>query len=486
MLLSNLVKGLKYTANEEFEDIEILDICYDSRKVNPNTMFVCLKGARSDGHDFAPKAVELGAAVLIVEEFLDLDCLQIKVDDSRKALALLAANFYDNPSKDLTLIGVTGTNGKTTITHMIKSILQPFRGIGLIGTIGVLIGSNEYLPTNNTTPESLEFHGILAKMRTKNIDTVVTEVSSHGLEGHRVDFCDFDYAVFSNLSHDHLDFHGTMENYFKAKSQLFSKLKNGGIAVINIDDPYGERLAKEIKNRKVVTYGLSDSADCQGIILEKESLGKSFIMRVGQEEVEINLPLIGEYNVLNALAASCVAIGLGYSIQEIKKGLDNLTPVPGRLENYDFGQEFQVYIDYAHTPDGLNKVLEILSRLNKNKLITVFGCTGDSDKTKRHVMAEVSEKYSDLSIVTTNSPKFEDPKAILDDIAKGFTKDNYRVIEKRDEAIIYALDNAQKDDIVLIAGKGHEKYQIIKGAKVPHSDKNVVNNYFNNKYNKKD
>ena len=466
MLLTDLIKGLVYTEIFSFEDVNIENVYYDSRKVTPNSIFVCITGYKADGHDYAQQAVRSGAKVLVVEK------------NCREALALIAANFYNRPADELTLVGVTGTNGKTTITHLVKNVLQSQRRVGIIGTIGVQIGTEEYLPINNTSPESLDFQCILQNMQRKGVDTVVTEVSSHGLIEHRVDHCDFDFAIFSNLTQDHLDFHGTMENYFLAKAQLFTKLKENGIAIINIDDPYGLKLISHVNSGNIITYGLKSQASVRGKIITKHSWGTTFSITHMGKEVIIDFPMIGEFNVLNALAASAVAIGLGYSLHDVKEGLEYNHTIPGRLERVNSGQDYDVYIDFAHTPDGLEKVLGILSTIRRNKLITVFGCTGESDTAKRPIMAQIVEEHSDLSIVTTDNPKYEEQSMIFRDVIEGFQGRNYRIIEDREEAVHFALSQANKGDIVLIAGKGHEDYQLVKGIKVPYSDKEVVKRYF--------
>lgn len=478
MLLTDLIDGLAYTKIVNLKNIEIENVYYDSRKVTPNSIFVCINGYKADGHHYAEQALKVGAKVLVVETILDFDCTQILVENSREALALIAANFYHRPSDSLTLVGVTGTNGKTTITHLVKNILQMKRNVGIIGTIGVQIGEEEYIPVNNTSPESLDFQSILKNMKAKDVDTVITEVSSHGLIEHRVDHCLFDYAIFSNLSQDHLDFHGTMESYFLAKAQLFNKLKENGTSIVNIDDPYGLKLISHINTGEIITYGLKNQASLRGKIITKHSWGTTFSIEYKEKEIFVDFPMIGDFNVLNALAASAVALGLGYSLNDVKSGLEQPHVIPGRLERIKSGLEFDVYIDFAHTPDGLEKVLGILSTIRRSKIITVFGCTGESDTAKRPIMAKIVEEHSDLAIVTTDNPKYEDQNNIFKDVIKGFETMNFKVIEDREKAVRYALSQANKGDIVLIAGKGHEDYQLVKGMKVPYSDKEVVKSYF--------
>lgn len=481
MLLSTLVAGLKgkLIGDNDTKNIYIENICYDSRKVLKDSLFVCIEGYHSDGHQFAMDAVNKGASALIVEKELDVPCVQIKVDNSRAALAYVCSVFYNKPSDKLKMIGVTGTNGKTTITHMLKSIFDKKEATGLIGTVGIQIGDDDYLPVNNTSPESLEFQQTLDKMVKAGINTVVSEVSSHGLEEHRVDYCDFDMAVFANLSQDHLDFHKNMESYFNSKAKLFNKLKDkNSCSVINIDDHYGSRLVN-IVTSNVITYALEDrTAHVVGAITERNKQGTKFTVSFQKQNIAINLPMTGDFNVSNALAACAVALSLGYDLHSIKRGLEDLKQIPGRLEKIDLGQKFSIYIDFAHTPDGLEKVLSNLSRIKENNLITVFGCPGNSDVEKRPIMAKIAQRYSDRVIVTMDNPKYEDPEEIVADIVKGFEKNIYETITDREKAIMFSLEKAKANDIVLLAGKGHENYQLIKGEKIPYSDKEVVYKFF--------
>ena len=485
MFLTSLVKGLNCEIIGQLpKNLEIKDIHYDSRKVTKQSLFVCIDGYYVDGHNFAKDAIKRGAIALIVEKKLDIPCVQILVPNCREALAYVSSLFFCKPSEKLELIGVTGTNGKTTITHLIKSILDLKKPSALIGTIGIQIGVGEYLPVNNTTPESLEFQKTLNSMYTSGIKTVVSEVSSHGLEEHRLDYCAFDVAVFSNLSQDHLDFHHNMENYFFSKLKLFKKLKNeNSFAVINIDDLYGQRLVKLI-DHKIITYGLNSQADVKGHIIEANEMGTKFNVQFGNQEIEISFALAGDFNVSNALSACAVALGMGYDLEIIKKGLEQVNNIPGRLERINLGQNFSIYIDFAHTPDGLEKVLSNLSKIKEKNLISVFGCPGNSDVLKRPIMAKISEKYSDLVIVTSDNPKYECPSSIISDIAEGFRKNNYEKILDREAAVLHALSNANDKDIVLLAGKGHENYQLVNGEKIPYSDKDVVYKFFSSSWKK--
>lgn len=438
-----------------------------------------MPGQIFDGHDFAADALKKGAAALIVERRLDFNCPQIIVRNARAALASIAAEFYKHPSNDLVMMGVTGTNGKTTITHIMKSITETRGKSALVGTVGVMVtGSDTYEATANTSPESLDFQRMLREFKKKRIKYVSTEVSSIGLEEHRLDYCHLDAAIFTNLSWDHLDYHKTMENYFKSKTRIFTKLKESGAAVINMDDEYGRKLIAMLKNS--ITFGLSPWADVRGIILEKTLSYTLMELVISGRRAVVKLPLLCEYNVSNALAAAAAAWGLGFSMEEIVQGLDSLPQIPGRLQMADFGQAYKIFIDYAHTPDGLEKVLSGLKTFEHNKLITVFGSIGNGDRGKRPQMAKVVEAYSDYSIVTITQPKGEDPEQIIEDIVRGFSGKNHTVYMDRTAAVNFALDMAGTGDIVILTGLGHRTKQIFKDQILEFSDFDRVTSYFAN------
>lgn len=473
---TSLLEGIAY-ATTGATDIIISNVCYDSRKVTPGSLFICLPGSFYDGHDFAADAIKRGASALMVERRLDFPCPQIIVEDTRKSLAQVAVNFYCHPYKDLALIGVTGTNGKTTIVHMLKSIMGQAALAAMVGTIGVKIGEGDYFATGNTTPESLELQSQLRKMADQGVAYVAVEASSQGLAKFRFDHTQVDAAVFSNLSWDHMDYHENMEHYFACKAKLFQQIKPEGIAVINIDDPYGVKMASLAKGR-LVTYSLEKNATCTAKILERYPSGTKIIFSLGDDSFEVVAPIIFDYNVYNALAAAATAWGLGISTEIIRQGLGQLHQVPGRMEKVDFGQNFEIFIDFAHTPAALENLLRGLKDLVHGRLIVVFGSVGNGDKGKRPQMAAIAEKYGDIVIVTSTQPKYEEPGAIIDEIVQGFTSKKYFRIVQREQAVEKALSLARAGDIVVLAGFGHQKYKLLKGKAIPYSDYQAVANFF--------
>ncbi|HBI55511.1 MAG TPA: UDP-N-acetylmuramoyl-L-alanyl-D-glutamate--2,6-diaminopimelate ligase [Firmicutes bacterium] len=477
LMLTSLLEGVSHTVIGNTDKIKINNIWCDSRKATPGSLFVCLSGARYDGHEFAADAIKLGASALMVEHRLDLACPQIVVENTRKSLAKIAVNFYNHPYRDLTLMGVTGTNGKTTIVHMLKSIMGQVALSAMIGTIGVKIGEGDYFATGNTTPESLELQFQLRKMADQGVAYVAAEVSSQGLAKYRFDHSLVDAAIFTNLTWDHMDYHKTMEHYFACKAKLFQQIKPGGIAVINIDDPYGQKLTALTKGR-LVTYSLQKSADCTAAIIERQATGTKIKFCLGEDSFEVVVPILFDYNVYNALAAAATAWGLGISPEVIRVGLEQLHQVPGRMEKVDFGQNYGIFIDFAHTPDALEKVLKGLKNLVKKRLIVVFGCVGNGDRDKRPQMAAIAEGYGDTVIVTSTQPKYEDPDAIIDEIIQGFSGNNYIRIVQREQAVEKALSVARAGDIVILAGFGHQKYKLMKGKATPYSDFQAVAGYF--------
>lgn len=477
IMLTSLLEGVIHTVVGDIAEIKINNIYYDSRKATPGSLFVCLPGAMQDGHEYAADAIKLGASALMVEHRLDLSCPQIIVEDARKSLAQIAVNFYAHPYRDLTLMGVTGTNGKTTIVHMLKSIMGQVALSAMIGTIGVKIGEGEYFATGNTTPESLELQFQLRKMADQGVAYVAAEVSSQGLAKHRLDHALVDAAIFTNLTWDHMDYHKTMEHYFACKAKLFQQIKPGGIAVINLDDPYGQKLMALAQGR-LVTYSLQKSADCTAEIIERQATGTKIKFRLGADSFEVVVPILFDYNVYNALAAAATAWGLGISPEVIRLGLGKLHQVPGRMEKVDFGQDYGIFIDFAHTPDALEKLLKGLKNLVQKRLIVVFGCVGNGDRDKRPQMAAIAEEYGDVVIVTSTQPKYEDPDAIIDEIVKGFKTNNYTRIVLREQAVEKALSLARTGDIVILAGFGHQKYKLMKGKATPYSDFQAVAGYF--------
>ncbi|MFN3133944.1 MAG: UDP-N-acetylmuramoyl-L-alanyl-D-glutamate--2,6-diaminopimelate ligase [Candidatus Kryptonium sp.] len=493
MKLSEILKYLKVKKFVGDENLNVSGIAYDSREVDEGELFVAIKGLNVDGHRFIPEAVLGGAVAIILEDdliddnyFIERNVAKIVVPDSRKALAVASSVFYGFPSQKLKLIGVTGTNGKTTTTHLIKSILE-FGGMkaGLIGTINYVIG-DEIIPAGQTTPESLEINRFISKMVEKGISSCVMEVSSHALALDRVYGLDFDVGVFTNLTHDHLDFHQTFEAYFQAKKILFDSLKQSAYAVYNIDDPHGERIVADTKAMKL-SYGKNERADVRIKEFRLGFDGTYVIVQVPTgAELEISSKLIGEFNVYNISSAVAVGYILGIELEDIKRGIEAVESVKGRFERIVSPDGYTVIIDYAHTPDALEKcidaILKMREQLGGGKLITVFGCGGDRDKSKRPIMGRISTEKSDITVITSDNPRFEDPEGIISDILKGVKENSvYYVFVDRKEAIERALEMAERNDIVLIAGKGHEEYQIIRDIKVPFSDSQVVFEYFKTK-----
>ena len=478
MKLQELLAGYAYRTENNDLAVNVTGIAHDSRFVKPGDLFVCLEGLRVDGHLFAGQAVEKGAVAVVAAKPLVMPVPVIQVQDTRNALSYLADRFFGQPSKDLHIVGVTGTNGKTTTTHFLQSIYEAAgKTCAVIGTVGIGIDNN-YLPVNLTTPEAFDLHRTFHQLRGKKVQNVAMEVSSHSLTWQRVEHVCYSTAIFTNLSHDHLDFHGTMEDYFLAKAHLFDLLqeKDYPQAIINADDPYGRRLQSMVKV-KTLSYGFKEKADVRGFIASSSVDSTIMVVRYGRREFELNVRLAGEFNAYNALAATAAALAEGIPVDVIACGIDNLETVPGRLEAVNFQQEFSIFIDFAHTPDGLEKVLHTLSQMPHRKLITVFGCPGDRDRAKRPVMGRIAEVYSDIVILTSDNPASESPEAIIQEIRAGMESEPI-ILPERSEAVRYALSLAQKGDIVLLAGKGHENYQIIGDKHIPYSDRQAVETFF--------
>ena len=477
MLLKELLTGLEIEEIIGSIELPIKEIAYDSRKSSKNSLFICIEGFKTDGHLYIKDAIINGAVAIIVNRSIHLEGVTvIRVKDTRNAMAVIASHFYHDPSNTLEIIGITGTNGKTSTTYMIKNIIETTGGkVGLIGTISNWIGDQK-LDADRTTPESLDLQGLFRKMLAANMDSCVMEVSSHSLELKRVEECKFKVGVFTNLSPDHLDFHTTIENYRDAKKKLF--YKTSLCNVINIDDKHGKIIMDEIQNLKtpVLTYGIKNTADisAKSVVMTLKSVAFDLITPKYKKKIKLNIP--GMFTVYNALAAIAVAYAMDIDFEYIKKGLESMKGVAGRLETVQEFRDFAVIIDYAHTPDALENVLKSVKGFVENKLITVFGCGGDRDKTKRSVMGEISGRYSDLTIITSDNPRTEEPVDILRMIEEGIkrTMGRYYVIKDRREAISMALKSAKKGDIILIAGKGHESYQIINNEVLEFDDKKVA------------
>ena len=462
-------------------DRTVESIAYDSRRVQRNGLFVALRGETSDGHEFIGQAIEKGASVIVTErdeQHSRVTCLL--VENTRNALADLSANFYGHPARKLRLAAVTGTNGKTTTTFLIKHICEK-AGLrcGLIGTVRYEIGER-ILPAIRTTPESLDLQELLAQIVNAGCTAAAMEVSSHALAQNRTRGLEWNVAVFTNLTQDHLDFHGTMESYFDSKAKLFAQLgsqreKSKPVAIVNIDDRHGEQLLNKIDKRvAVVTYGMSARADFRASNYRVEFSGTSYQLDAHGKSYLVRVPLIGRFNVANSVAALAAANALGISLRDAVLGLGKSPQVPGRLELVPAKRQFQVFVDYAHTPDALRNVLKTLRELEPHRLIVVFGCGGNRDRQKRPLMGEIVDRHADYAIVTSDNPRKEDPNAIIAEIEKGFRSSRYVKIADRTQAIGRAITLAQPRDIVLIAGKGHENYQEFADYTIPFDDIQVA------------
>jgi len=469
-------------------DREVDGIFYDSRRVQKNGLYVAVRGAHVDGHQFTEQAIERGASAIVVERPESHSrATSLVVADSRVALADLAFTFFKKPALRLKMAGITGTNGKTTTTFLLKHICDN-AGLrsGLIGTVRYEIGER-VLPATRTTPESLDLQELLSQMADAGCKAAMMEVSSHALVQERTRGLEWDVAVFTNLTQDHLDFHRTMEEYFEAKARLFTGLKNQSgkkeaSAVINIDDRYGEQLLQRIKDdTPVVTYGMSARADFRASNYRTEFSGTSFQLDACGKIYLVRVPLIGRFNVANALAALAAANSLGISLREAVLSLAKSPQVPGRLEAVPAKRQFQVFVDYAHTDDALLNVLKTCRELNPNRLIVVFGAGGDRDQRKRPLMGRVADQNADYSIITSDNPRKEDPLAIIAEVEKGFRSGNYETVPDRTEAIARAIALAQPRDIILIAGKGHENYQEFADHTIPFDDRQMVQRALENR-----
>ncbi|MDI6890486.1 MAG: UDP-N-acetylmuramoyl-L-alanyl-D-glutamate--2,6-diaminopimelate ligase [Thermodesulfovibrionales bacterium] len=524
----NVLQGCDYTPSlsasgglplegggQGWGDIDVSGVAYDSREAKEGYLFVAIEGERYDGHDFIKDAVKKGAVAIVHEKEISPrslvnsqesgvkrqetrgtnqethDLSFIEVRDSRKALACIAHNFYGMPSEGLILIGITGTNGKTTAAYILKSILESWgKEIGLIGTIQYMIKDRAY-PAPYTTPESLEFHGLLKDMLSSGCTHVISEVSSHALAQHRVDRAVFKAAVFTNLTRDHLDFHKTMEDYFRAKERLFRELLDeDGTCVINLDDPYGKRLISSLttgvpkKSQDLLTYGFEAGADVVASDIDSSFGGLRFKILFRGRSYDVSSLLVGLPNVYNIMSAAGVSISLGVPWQIILEGIEKTCGVTGRFEKVDLGQNFLCIIDYAHTENALERLIYTARELkirnskfeirnSKSRIITVFGCGGDRDRGKRPRMGAVATRLSDFVIITSDNPRSEEPSEIIREIESGAVKRNYLIEPDRREAIRKAVDIAGGSDIILIAGKGHEDYQEIKGVRNRFNDRDI-------------
>ncbi len=468
-----------------YANVEITGLSYNSKTTDTGNIFICLVGENTDGHNYVKSAEENGAVALVVEHKVDSNLPQIIVKSTRKQIADIADTFYGSPSKSINLIGVTGTNGKTTVTHLIQKIFEKnSKRCALIGTLGYKLNSNDfYREAKHTTPQAPELQRLLHQIKFENhIDNVAMEVSSHSLEQRRVGNCDFKGAVLTNLTQDHLDYHITMENYFKAKAILFENLKEGNFAVINADDEYAQKFIDVVpKGVKILTYGIKNNADVMAKDIDFTTEGARFTLKTSSEEIAVALHMNGMFSIYNVLAAVTTATTQGIDAVDAVKSLEDVRGVAGRFEIVH--KKPMVIVDYAHTPDGLENVLKAAREITPQggKLICLFGCGGDRDATKRPKMGAIAEKLSDKVVVTSDNPRSEDPEQIISDIMTGFQSvDTDRVIVEIDRAKAIALTKtlSEENDVVLIAGKGHEDYQILKDKTIHFDDREEAKKVF--------
>lgn len=477
MKLEKLIENLDANVVGE-TDHEIFDITYNSKEVTKGSLFVCIRGENSDGHDFAKDAEKNGAAAILCEKQVQVNIPQIVVSSTRKALSKVFSCFYDNPQNKLKIIGLTGTNGKTTTSFLIKSILEESgKKVGLVGTQGAFIGK-QFFQTGLTTPDPQFLFKLLKQMVDFGVEYVVMEVSAHALSLDKTEGIVFEVGVLTNLTQDHLDFFKTMENYKHAKLKLFERNKIKS-AVLNFDDEFGRELGESI-DVPFLSYSLNNPSDVFAAKVGNKNGKNKFIVNILDNVFDVESNLIGEFNIYNSLAATSVAAMLGCSPKQIKSGLEKLSGVEGRLNRFNLSNGVVAFIDFAHTPDGIEKALNAIRELKFKQIITVFGCSGNRDKDKRHKMGQIAEKLSDYVVLTTDNPRFENPELILDDIEIGMEKTAHTRFVSREQAIEFALTLAKKGDCVAILGKGAETYQDINAVHVPYNDFEVVKNFDDN------
>ena len=490
MKLKEILVGIEGLKVKGDLDVEIANLDKDSRKIGEGSLFIAVKGFEADGHDFIPKAIEQGAVAVMLEEGFDKSIVKsipegvtiIVAKDTRYALAICSCNFYNNPSRKFKLIGITGTKGKTTTSFMIKKVLEKAgHKVGLIGTIAIYIGEEKLEDSDRTTPESNKLQEIFAKMVEAGCDSVVMEVSSQSLKLNRVAGCDFDMAVFTNFSKDHISEkeHPDMEDYFNSKVKLFTMCNT---AFINADDYHVAKLPKLVPNCDITTYGIDNYCNMLAKDITITNSYVDFKVKVGMKNERIKTCIPGRFSVYNSLAAICVAQKFGVDIEKIKEALEEVR-VPGRSELVDNKKELTIMIDYAHSPESLENILSATKSYTRGRVISVFGCGGDRDSSKRPIMGEISGRIADFTIITSDNPRTEDPQKIVDQIEEGIkkTKGKYTVVVDRIEAIREAINMADKKDIIVLAGKGHEPYQEINSVKHPFDERIIVNDIIEGK-----
>lgn len=481
MNLQELVQGIKLDPAEgNIRNCPVESICCDSRKAKKNSLFVALKGKTQNGNLYIADAVAKGATIVASDTLEHQKAFPevqfLKVERPSQFMRELSQKFYGYPSKDINVVGITGTNGKTTIAYLIESILhEAEKSCGVIGTVNYRIGER-LIPAQNTTPGFLDNQKLLNDLVNDGVEYCIMEVSSHALDQNRVDMIDYRTAVFTNLTSDHLDYHLTRQNYFEAKAKLFSGLNSESLSVINADDEYGRKLFARTSSR-ILTYGVKRRADIMAQDIELDMSGTKFKLISPEGETVIRTNLVGDYNIYNILAAAGVCLNEGVNLDRIRKGIEYLTNVPGRLERVDCQQDFAVIIDYAHTQDALLNVLTSIRKTTSSKIILVFGCGGDRDRTKRPAMGSVASHLADFSFITSDNPRSEEPRAIIDEIIEGYEGEHYTVVVDREKAIGQALKMARKGDVVLIAGKGHEDYQIFKDRTIKFNERKIIQQF---------
>ena len=506
MHLRDLLKNVEPLHIEGNLSGNISSVCYDSRSCKKNSLFVAIPGLKADGHHYIPEAVERGATVIVCERNYTppSGVTALRVSDSRRALGILSRNFFQDPSSRLCLVGVVGTNGKTTVTYLLESILKAAGcRVGVLGTVNYRF-NRKILPAPNTTPESYDMQKILRTMVDEGVTHVIAEISSHAVDLKRVDDCAFDMGIFTNLSQDHLDYHGTMEGYFLAKKRFFDDVLPAGnkrrkFMIVNEDDPWGQRLLRDVRTDVPSrTFGVEHPCDVTAGPFNLSLEGIKGRLQTASFSFDIASPLIGKFNLYNILASATAALSLNIPETCIRMGITKLKKVPGRLEKISRAGEPGVFVDYAHTDDALRRVLENLSAFRKKMLITVFGCGGDRDRGKRPLMGQAAVSLSHVAIVTSDNPRTENPLSIIEDIEKGIQdtsvrkvppealrrgmkEKTYTVIPDREKAIETAVSLADPSDIVLIAGKGHENYHIIGETRMPFDDKEIAKEILKNR-----
>lgn len=471
MKLSQLFDKVK--TDTVLTDMDVKHICADTRQISQGTVFFCLKGFSHDGHDYAQKALEQGAALIVAEHDLGLGDRQILTPDTHEAFSLCCANLFSNPQRRIKLVGVTGTNGKTTVTHLIRDILEGCgHKTGLIGTIETDVGGTQF-PAKYTTPEPMTFYSLLEQMVLAGCEYAVMEVSSHGLDQKRVAGCNFEVGVFTNLTQDHLDYHKTMEAYFEAKKSLFPLCKN---AVVNIDDPYGKRLLRELGDKAKSFSTKLNEADYTAKSISMRTSGTSFAFVGNGLIARVKFPVPGEFSVSNAMAAISACMALGLDLQKTVEMLKDSSGVPGRFEVLKTNTPYTVIRDYAHSPDAIEKILQAIRDVTDKKIMILFGCAGNRDRKKRKIMAEAAARLADFVVLTSDNPRNEDPLQIIEDAKPGLLEHRvpYKIIPDRYQAIKWALANCKEGDTLLLAGKGHEDYQVLSHGTIHFDEREIV------------